>query len=243
MNKTKLLSFWPVVMGGRSYATKILSLGPIAYWPLNDLSGAAAVEKVAARNGAYTGVDLAQSQPPFTCPLFDGLNDFCNIYSAGLSGINPKSEGSLSIWGKVANAGVWTDGAARQLFSMVTAGANERIAILKGAAAGTVTFTNTQGATVKTVSANGYSFTTWAHFCMTWSKTADQVKAYLNGAQVGATQNGLGAASGQALLVDQSNIGAQDNTPLGTVWNGWLAHATLFNRALTPTEVLSLSRT
>ena len=74
-----------------TYIQKVLGIEPgnlIAYWPMSEPSGGIAInaEGTAARNGAYTGVTLAQPGigDGNTCPLFDGANDFNNVYSASL---------------------------------------------------------------------------------------------------------------------------------------------------------------
>lgn len=111
--------------GSPQYSALILSLGPIAYWPLNDASGTAAVNLVdTALNGAYTGVDLAQAQAPFVAPLF-GTGDYCNIYTTGLNTVLNRSEGSAVAWVKVAASGVWTDGADRKAFYIASASNQE----------------------------------------------------------------------------------------------------------------------
>ena len=53
-------------------------------------------EGTAARNGVYTGVTLGQSVAPFTAPLFDGVNDFNNIYSASLATAFDATAGTLA---------------------------------------------------------------------------------------------------------------------------------------------------
>jgi len=74
--------------GGSTYIDKVLSIQPanlIGYWPMNDASGAVALDYSGqGNNGAYTGVSLANAPGPDggnSCPLFDGTSDFNNIYS------------------------------------------------------------------------------------------------------------------------------------------------------------------
>ena len=100
-----------------SYSAKVLGIQPsnlIAYWRLNESSGAVAdnYEGTAARDGAYVGVTLGQTGigDGLTCPLFDGANDYVDIYSASLGAVFDKDAGTFAGWYKVANAGVLTDG-------------------------------------------------------------------------------------------------------------------------------------
>lgn len=224
----------------KSYPARILSLGPMAYWPLNDPSGSTALNLAnAALSGTYTGVTLAQAQPPFTCPYYDGANDYANIYSAALNTAWNRLETSFAIWGKVYDSAVWSDGVARRLLNLVTNPITEGIILRKGVSANSLYVASLIGGTTKAVSPGSISTTGWFHLAVTVSKTADQVKVYYNGAQNGSTQTGLGASSGNNLLSTNCCIGAENTSP-GNVWNGWLAHAALWNRPLSAAEVANL---
>jgi hypothetical protein len=222
--------------GFGDYSKAVLGLGPLAYWPLNETSGTAAVDLVGAHNGTYTGVDLAQSQPPFTAPLFDGTNDYCNIYSAWLTSNFTGQEGALAYWAKVSGAGVWADGKNRYAVTLYV-DANNTVQTRKSSAENTANLLYQAGGTVKQINISTTT-TAWAHYAMTWSKTADQMIVYYNGAQSGATQTGLGTFEGGPSAIS-STIGSYSVAPV-LVFSGWLAHAALWNRALTATEVANL---
>lgn len=226
--------------GNLLYSDLILSLSPIAYWPLNDASGSAAVNLVsAALNGAYTACTLAQAQAPFTAPLFDGSTSYCNIYTAALNTAWNRSETSLSIWVKVAAAGVWTDATNRRAFSMFTSSTQDGMFCGRTSTNGQFTHFDYLGGATKSVLLTGQSFTAWKHVVLTVSDANDQCIVYHNGAQVGTTQTGLGTASANALTSTACCIGAQTTTP-ATVWSGWLAHCALWNRPLSAAEVANL---
>lgn len=220
------------------YSDLILSLSPLAYWPLSDLSGTAAVELVAARNGTYAGVDLAQAQAPYVAPLFGGSGDSCNIYSAGLAGAFSAAAGSISIWAKVYDAGVWTDGAYRNLITFYVDGSNS-ISIQRSSTNGRVSWFYIAGGTQEQRNKESLSTTAWVHLALTWSVADDKVIAYYNGAQEGATMTTLGTWAG-ALSNNNTAIGCFRVTTALQVWNGWLAHAALWTRALTAAEVANL---
>ena len=100
-----------------AYYEKVLgiqSANMLAYWPVWEASGAVAdnIEGTAARDGAYTGVDLGQPGigDGNTCPWWDGANDYCNIYSTSLRDAFNGAEGTIACWAKVNSAAVWTDG-------------------------------------------------------------------------------------------------------------------------------------
>lgn len=227
--------------GSPQYSGLILSLGPIAYWPLNDASGSAAVNQVsAALNGAYTACTLAQSQPPFTAPLWDGATSYCNIYSAGLNTAWNRDETSFALWVKPSGAGVWTDGVLRfALYLATTPGSTDALYFYKNSANNQAILGFRIGGTTEQVTLSGQSWTSWTHIAVTGSKTADQMKAFVNGAQVGATQTTLGVKTANALGSTLCCVGSGTTAP-ANVWSGWLAHAAIWNRPLTPTEVANL---
>lgn len=83
------------LLGGISYIDKVLGIEPanlVGLWPQNESSGSVSLDKSVHRHhGAYTGVTLGQPGVPgmgYTSPLYDGANDYNNIYSAGLANDN-----------------------------------------------------------------------------------------------------------------------------------------------------------
>ena len=108
------------------YYQKVLSYDPIAYWMMDEKQGAVSYDMVTARNtgarnGAYTGVTLGQPGigDGNTSPLFDGANDFTNIYSASFNAAFNGAEGTLGIWMRVFNVAVWTDGTGTDQFRIL----------------------------------------------------------------------------------------------------------------------------
>lgn len=226
------------------YARRVLSVAAdalIAYWPLSEPSGAAAIDQTGRYHGAYTGVDL--NYPGVgdggSAPFFDGINDFCNIYSAALATAFNGAEGAVSIWMKVSGAGVWTDATLRRLMGL-RVDANNQVNLSRSATSNTLLCQYLAGATSKTVSIGSQSSTDWLHLAMTWSKSADQMKVYFQGVQTGATQTGLGTWAG-TFNSTRANIGADSTVP-ATVWSGNLAHAAIWTRALSAGEIAELYR-
>lgn len=227
------------------YADKVKGIASnnlIGYFPLWERTGSLAdnFQGDSARDGAYSGVTLADSTFINGDPvgLWDGVNDFCNIYSASLAGVFGKLEGTMALWAKASAAGVWTDGIARAAaFVGESGGAN--FGLLRK------TTTNNQlgwlydaAATTEAVTLTA-SPTAWFHMAITWSKSGDAVKAYYNGAQTGATQTGLGTwvnniASGFC------SIGAIQGASV-QYWSGWLAHCAIWNTPLSAAQVLALA--
>ena len=228
--------------GGVNLAGTILSYNPIAYWPLNELAGATAVNYGsigAAGNGTYTGVDLAQIAAPGggLAPLWSGA-DICNIYSAALNAAFNGQLGSMSIWWKVLNAGVWTDATNRIMFMLSPDGAN-KVSLDKPATDNTVDTLYVAGGTPAVgLGTTAYNNTNWNCSTCTFSKVANAVIFYVNGTPV-ATSVILGTYVG-ALSAVRCSIGAL--TPAAPVapWSGYLAQCAVWNSVLTPAQVTSI---
>lgn len=233
-----------VSQGALTYSQRVLATAPanlIAYWPLNETSGTVAdnAEGTAARDGAYNGVTLNSSTFTNGDPvgLWDGTNDFGNVYSASLNTVLNGQEITVAGWFKVSGAGVWTDGAFRRLFILEVSVAHN-ISIFKRSDNNQITFIYTAANTTVSVT-HGFSQTGWVHYAITASLAADQMKAYLNGAQVGTTQTGLGTWAG-ALVNTGCVIGARNTTPI-QVWDGYLAHPAVWTTPLSAAQILALA--
>lgn len=235
------------VFGGHDptlrYRKKLIAVAPanlIGYWPMDELAGTVAIDRsTQLNNGAYTGVTLVQTGigDGRTCPLFDGSADFNNIYSVAFAADFSGAAGTAMVWGKVLNVGIWTDSSYDELFR-ISAGATDEV-LLRKTNTNNLYWRFTGSSTPKSVSMASGSPVTWFHMAITWSAAADQVIAYFNGSQTGATQTGLGAWSA-ALTSTQCCVGAYNTTP-SQVWNGYLAHAALWNAVLTPAQISMLA--
>lgn len=225
----------------RKYGQRVMGMrrsNLIAYWPLGDLSGSVATDASGnGRNGACTAIALGQAGigDGRASALFDGSASYCNTFGAGLASAFSGQEGTLALWMRVANAGVWPDGTRR--LAVLMADASNRVIVQK-AASGDLIVTYIAGGITseRTVVGSG---TSWMHVAVTWSKSSGasgEVRGFLNGAQVGATLTALGTFAG-ALSV--SILGASNTTPTNP-WSGRLAHVGLWSAALTTTEVARL---
>ena len=225
---------------GVNYAAKVLSYSPIAYWPLWEPSGGVAEDLVnSAQNGAYTGVTLGQPGigDGNTCPLFDSVNDFVNIYSATLATAFNPAEGTMMIWSKVFDVGVWTDAKYR---AHMTIKADNQNRIMNGR-----TNTNNQvrqhykaGNVTEQILRAGLTSLDWIVWHITWSRIVEnQVRTYVNGGseQTSAT---LGTWVG-ALAANACNIGADLSTPTDG-WHGWLAHGAVWDTPLASAQIADL---
>ena len=231
--------------GGASYANKVLSYSPIAYWPLWEATGAVATDISGnGYHGAYTAVTLGQTGigDGETCPLFDGTTSFVDVYSTGLrdafDGIRAK--GSLVIWAKVFNVGVWTDGIRRHCMNILKDG-NYYVHIRK-IDTNNRTEVDRKANTVSTkITKTSMTTTDWICWATSWYELTDEHIAYYNGAQEGATLGTLGAwGAGQPIVSANTNIGSYSTVP-DFPWYGWLAHYALFDSILTPEQMADLA--
>ena len=224
------------------YTRKVKDLGPIAYWPEGEPSGTVSLDESgnSARNGVYTGVTLGNPGigDGRTSAGFDGATSKNNIYSASLAAAFNGSESTVAGWAQVANAGVWTDATLRVIVALWVNG-NNRAEIIKNTTNNQIVMVYDSGAVVQQFVIGSVSTLSPFHVALTWSKSADQAKAYLNGVQQGATQTGLGVWVG-SLAATTTVIGARTTTPT-SVWSGSLAHLAVWNRALAAAEVASLA--
>lgn len=225
---------------GDLYGRILGTSGLIAYWPMDEASGATAFDNSGnARNGAYTGVTLGQEGigDGRTCPLFAG-GDMCNVYSTSLRDAFNGAEGTVLAWAKVADVANWTDGTLDYIH-WFSADGNNYVRLLKNSTSNQLVFTLTASNVFKQVVQSGVSTVNWFALALTWSLSADQMKAFNSGVQVGATQTGLGTWVGLPATTG-AIVGAGTTTPTNP-WSGPMAHAALFNRALSAAEIASLS--
>jgi len=235
----------PLISGiNWAYASKIIGYSPIAYWPLWEAGGSTAEDQSGnSYNGTYHDVALANAVGPDgdDVPYFDGSDDVVDIYSAGLNTAFDGAEGTIIGWAKVNATTRWTDGADRMCIQLWSDSANF-LRASKEYRANRFYFHYVAGGTVENITITSFSPTTWFHWAMTWSKTANEVKAYLSGAQAGSTQTTLGTwATPGDLDSDATVIGARAiATPINEWW-GWLAHIAVFDSALSGAAIADLA--
>ena len=219
----------------------------IAYWTLDDDTGLEAKDEVdiyGDRNGVLgtttakptmgaTGIGDGR-----TAFSFDG-GDFVNIYSSELAAVFDGAKGTVEVWVRITDAAVWADATVRY-FIRLGADANNHINIRRTATNNTLGFQYVAGGTSDVVTDSSLAASTdWFLVALTWDSVADELKAYINGAQVGSTQTGLGAwagslASNLCVLGAISTAGANGH-------KGLLQHAPVWaDRVLSAAEILAI---
>lgn len=231
--------FGPAVSigGNTAYMNKVIGYGPIAYWPLNEAAGATSVACLinSLQNGTPASVTFANTTGPdgANAPLFDGLTSYINVFTATLAGVFNGDEGAMGIWLKVLNAGVWADGKTAFMFSLY-ASANNRVRLYKSSNLLSQEFR--AGGELETNASGAQTSTDWLHLGLRWSLIAGKVEYFYNGIETGAEDVHTTAWSG-ALTV--ARVG-KNYTSDANYWNGWLAHAAVFNSAVSDAVMLGL---
>lgn len=232
------------LMGGGTYADKVLGYGPIAYWPLWETSGTVANCLVnSAQNGTYSSdvstwpvsIGIGDGN---TAPNFDGTNDWINIFTAAFQAAWNGDEFSILMWKRAANAGVWTDGNTRHHILLWTDWNNYTRSVTFGA--GTNEHRRTANAVFQAVTPIGLATAAWIVAVYTASVANNRFRLYWNGPQFGADQVGLNAWVG-ALNATGASIGGRNVAPAGQRWQGQIAHVAIYNYELTPGVASALS--
>lgn len=227
------------LLGKLPYRDRVLQTQPaslLAYWLLGEASGTTITDRSGnGRTGTYTGVDLGQAGigDGGTTPFFDGVNDYGNVQGASLAAAFNGAAGTIAVW--VNAQTFWADSVARRIWQL-QADASNSVILLK-TSTNNLQWFYTAGGTAKSVTLSGAAFLDrFYHFALTWDKAADQMKAYIDGIQTGATQTGLGTWAGTPTL---NILGASSTVPAGP-WKGKLAHAAVWSVAHTPAEIARL---
>jgi len=229
-----------------AYRSKVLSTAPnslIQYLPLWDPVG-----ETALVDQSLEGNDAVADTVTFgvegigdghKAGSFDGSNSFVNAHSTALNADFDGEEYTFFGWARVASSSVWSDSSERNIARFTVDGSNV-IIIRKTATNDNLQGLMIAGGTNDNVNSTALAGTTdWFSWALTSSLAADELKFYLNGDQVGATQTGLGTFVGN-LLSTGTVFGASNTTPL-VVWSGNLAHNAVWNTPITANQIKNLS--
>ncbi|HLC04812.1 MAG TPA: hypothetical protein VJK02_17390 [Anaerolineales bacterium] len=228
----------------QTYIEKVLSYSPLAYWPLNETSGTVAdnAEGTASMDGAYlntptlnqAGIGDGEGAPLFAPVSVENVN----IYSAALRDAWDFNSGTVQIWARVRAASVWSDSTYR---CFLTFGdySTEYVQIGKTNAANTLRLFYYADATADSVTTT-LSTTDWFHLAMTWDLTADELKFFVNGSQVGSTQTGLGVWNA-AFTTSGCRIAAAGPNSWDQLWDGYAAHPAVFTSVLSDPNIADLA--
>jgi len=223
---------------GDVYAKLVLATAPadlVAYWPLSEGSGSVVNDESGhGLAGSYSGALLGQAGigDGRTCPWFDGVNDNCNVFSAGLASAWDWSEFSVAQWVRMNAASVWSDGANRNW--VVLSGGNNYLWLRKISTANMIQVCaqyNGTGRWIQYDIGAGIGGD-WFHVCLT-SKAGSASYRYVDGATAifWAT---VPSPSSDALT-------AATIASASSCHHGWLAHVALWGCELTAAQVAALA--
>lgn len=230
-----------------SYSEKVLNIQRadlIAYWRLTESSGTVAdnYEGTAARDGTYNqnvsdmgigdGIGDGNTAPVFT----PGSSNRVTIDTSSLDTAFDGAECTLAGWFKMRVVGIWTDGSQRAFMHVGVNTTTDLAQLSKSTTNNTLRFRREGGNVADQVQDGGHSETVFVHVAMTVSESTDEMKAYVDGTQVGSTQTGLGAYTG---ALGSSFIGSRTN--VGEFHDGRLAHFAIWTAPLTVAKISSLA--
>jgi hypothetical protein len=224
----------------RTYLEKSLNLGtPKQILVGNETSGTTAEDATAENNdGAYSGVTINSAASPVSgdnAPLWDGVNDNLNAFSAGLASDFNGQEFTIGCWVKVSGAGIWTDATVRRILHFYV-DANNELWIERTGTNNQIRFIYRAGGTLETVT-HTISTTNWFRAEMVVSLAGDSMKCFVDGVQVGTTQTGLGTWSGSLV---NAYYGA-NRLGNGAYWSGYLYHGRYGVSPLSDADVAKLT--
>ena len=231
--------------GSLSYAEQIESLfgsNIIGYWKFDELSGTDAIDSSSQGNdGVYSGATLNSVSMPSkiggVAPRFDGVNDFVNLVSSGVSSDFDGDEGTLILWMKMYEEGDWSGG-FKIFSSFASAGLTNHLYIGKQSSVKILyILRKANSAQQQATSATLTLGTDWFMLGTTWSDTDDKLKIFVNGVQSGSIATGLASWSSPPTTI--SVIGSYNAIPEYSM-NGYMGQNLLLNRAATPEEMLSV---
>lgn len=213
----------------------------LAYWRSNDLSGSTAADESGnGRTGAYVNAVPAAGKAfadGSVAPNFDGATDYVNAYSASLAGAFNGQLGSMMVWLRVADAATWADSITRYAYVFAAPDAGSSYIFVSKPSSNNALVLLYRAAGTQHATSVASTSTDWIQAVITWSKAADQVKFYVNGAQVGSTATGLGTWSA-ALGATTTNLGS--NTSGASAWKGSLSNAAVWDVVLSASEIAAL---
>lgn len=227
-----------------TYPQKVQTLAPLAYWSFGDSGGTTALD---SSGNNYPAAYKASGEPLLaqtgwstdgrTSALFDGSNDYCNVYGASLAAAFNPAEFSFSGWLRVPIAGTWIDATARR-FLYWQADTSNRLIFQKSTVNNQLDITYQAGGVARTVNVS-INTTNWFHVLVTVSKSADLLKVYINGIENPTFSNLLGTWAG-TLASTVTCLGAT-NTSGGSPWKGNMQDNAVWTRALVAADAAWLS--
>lgn len=224
--------------GRRSYVEKVKALAPIAYWPLNELSGTTAVDASGnGRNGTHVNATI--DQPGFSerSVYYNGTNAHTNIFSM-LSSFNGQT-GSVHCAFQIP--GAWNDGSERYAFYISPNGGLNTFYLRKNGNGALVAARVASGSAALYIPGN-LNTTNWVRFALTWNQPTNQYSCYINGVAMTNAGATMTVWSGTITDTDRCNLGSiTTSSAAANRWLGSIDDVAIWDRSLSASEVASLA--
>lgn len=232
------------------YSARVLSVEPddlVVYFPLWEEAGIVAdnLQGDASGDGEYQATYVLGEEGIGDSPNLSTLLDaggtpggWVKTYTSYLNNNWDPDEGSIMLWMKAKNAGVWTNNANMALWRWYVDGNNFIYLKKMNGASNELSFQRRGSGTYKNVDI-ARTDTDFMCLGMSWSVSDNKMKIFINGEKQGTTQTGISAFASSTLVEASSPLGAASNTP-DQEWNGWVAHAAHWSKVLTPLQFAHL---
>lgn len=222
-----------------TYQNKVLGIETanlIAYWPMTEVAGIVAVDVTGnGRDGVYNGPTLSAATGPGglgALPLFDGVNDYVELYSSSLSGAWNDDEFTVVAWFKAYNSTVWSSGSYKFVHNFRVSGTDAAMAIVtRDASANTLGFYYPSG----TPKIFTFSSIDWTFTAITRSASANLQKSY-----IGTTEIDSQSAAAVSLTLAKAQAGKYTSAS-NLYWHGYIGHIAVWTKALNATQIEALA--
>ena len=200
--------------------------GVVTYYDDASLTGPALAipGRAYIQNGGVLGQEGGREGA--TCLFLDGTNDLVSLAGPAIMDAFDEEEGGMLVSAKVSDAADWLDSTVRYLFRFKTTDGVDAYTFAKHSVDNTLVWQANADGINTTITLAGQDTTDWFSMGLTWSKSADQVKAYFNGVQTGDTEHWNTFDGTLALL--KCCIGAEDMNTVTEAWKGWVRDAILW---------------
>lgn len=205
------------------------SLGAVAYWNFNEVSGTTAADSIGSNNGTITGATWITSNISGNALSFDG-NDSVNV----------GSDSSLQVQSHTISAWIYlysnvSNGTSMMIYSrasnILAAGYEWGI---RGSSGNKFAF-GYYGGSGWYVDTVNIPLNTWVHVAGVWDNVAGTVTLYVNG--TASSPKNTAAATITHVPTDNAFLGYQSQN---LHMNGRMDEVIIFNRALSGTEIAEL---
>lgn len=209
--------------------------GLAAYWPMNDGEGLVAknLAQTLGRNATLTSGPTLGVGRPGRCLRFNGTSNYL-VTSAFTLGAADVNRVSCSVWFSLADPAVNT---RRTIITTTSSGTTGGWQIETGTSQGAGSVgVIVPGVFLVESSLGVIGDSGWHHLAYVRRGAGATHELWLDGRKLTLAANGTDAFAdlNQAKSIGRRDTGSQ-------YWNGGLAHLCLYNRALTPAEIATLS--